>query len=384
MILPRFPWPLDKGDKLRAYHHIRYMSNNHRVILFCLSDIQVPESDITVLNNFCHRIVVFRLNRWSIFLSLIKNYFRFLPFQTAYYYNDKADKELLKLIESEKPDKLFYQLIRTAEYAKTVKGIPKILDIMDPMSKNVELRMKVEKFPFRLLLKMELERLLEYELAMYSRFRRMSIITERDRDSLKNECNSEITIIPNGIDSEYYTPYENQKSRDLLFVGSMSYIPNVEAAVFLAKKVLPLLEEMGYNLNLTLVGANPHPRVVALSSHSIHVTHRVDDTRTYYSTARIFVAPMFINTGLQNKILEAMCMKIPVICTSMANEALKAVPGKHLILADTAEEYAVSIIKLLSDRELRQRLAENAYDFVLSGYSWNESGRQMEELIMSE
>jgi sugar transferase (PEP-CTERM/EpsH1 system associated) len=382
-ILPRFPYPVDKGDKLRAFHHIKYLAEHHEVSVFALSDEPVSNESLNVLKSFCRNVVVFPLSKSGIFSRLPLNAFSHIPFQTAWHFDATAEKLLLAEIEKTQPDVLFYQLVRTAEFAKHV-NLPKVLDLQDPMSENIRLRMNKEPLWKRQVFRMEYKRLLSYETEVAQRFDEICIISERDRKDLPEVAKAKAKIVSNGIDTEYYQPQFNiTKTVDLVFVGSMSYVPNIEAARFLVKEILPELVKLGICATVSIVGANPSAEVKALANENITVTGRVPDTRTYYAQARVMVAPMFINTGIQNKILEAAAMGLPVVTTPQANEPIGAEPGTELLLASTAVEFAKQIALLLNNETVAEAIANAGHDFILSKFTWKACGKQLEELLVA-
>lgn len=380
-ILPRFPYPVDKGDKLRAFHHLKYLAGRHEVHLFALSDQPVSPDERAVLETFCASVTVYRLSKAGIYGRLLANVFGRIPFQTAWHSDAGADRKLSEEIARIRPDVLFYQLLRTAELAKD-SALPKVLDLQDPMSENIRLRMHKEPWWKRFIFRWEYKRLLTYEAAMPARFREICIISERDRNDLPEPAKSRARLVSNGIDLSYYVPRpDTPKTFDLVFVGAMGYIPNVEAARFLVKEVLPELRKLGLEPNVAIVGADPTPEVKALAGPSVTVTGRVPDTRGYYAAARVMVAPMFINTGIQNKILEAAAMGLPIVTTMQANEAIGAEAGTQVLPAQTPEEFARQIAVLLRDETRANQIAENGRWFVLSRFTWEACGRQLEILL---
>jgi len=380
-VLPRFPYPVDKGDKLRAYHHVKYLAQHHEVYVFALSDIPVEKEHIEILRAFCKEVTVYPLHKAGIILRLMLNVFGKIPFQTAWHYDIGANQKLLDEIQRIQPDAMFYQLVRTAEFAKPVK-VPKVLDLQDPMSENIRLRMHKEPWWKRFIFRWEYKRLLAYEAAVPQWFNEICIISERDRNDLPEPAKSRARLVSNGIDLSYYVPrIDVAKTTDIVFVGSMSYVPNIEAARFLVKEVLPELQRLGHNPTVSIVGADPSAEVKALAGPQVTITGRVPDTRDHYAQARVMVAPMFINTGIQNKILEAAAMGLPVVTTAEANEAIGAEPGKHLLLAQTPAEFATQIVKLLKDQELAQTIALEGNRFVLSKFTWEACGVELEKLL---
>src|SRR5690606_13350183 len=168
---------------------------------------------------------------------------------------------------------------------------------------------------------------------------------------------------------------------DIVFHGNMNYPPNVASALYIGNKIKPLLNDQ---IRILLSGTSPHPSVIALNSEQIIVSGWVDDIRKSYNSAKIFVAPILINTGLQNKILEAMCLGVPCITTTMANNAIGAIPDEQIIIADNPESFAKKIEMLLIDEVMRERLSINARQFVLDKYNWHEINDKLSALFMSK
>jgi glycosyltransferase involved in cell wall biosynthesis len=161
----------------------------------------------------------------------------------------------------------------------------------------------------------------------------------------------------------------------------MGYPPNVDSAEYLVKKILPLVHKINPSVNLIIAGANPAKTVLNLKSDKIIVTGWVEDMREYYAKSRIFIAPMQIGTGLQNKLLEAMAMKIPGITSELANSALNAIENEEVLVGRTEKEYAAHIISLLTDEVKKEHLVERAYAFILRNYNWDAILEQLDELI---
>jgi glycosyltransferase involved in cell wall biosynthesis len=169
-----------------------------------------------------------------------------------------------------------------------------------------------------------------------------------------------------------------EKEFDLVFTGNMGYPPNINAAEFLAGKILPLVLKDRPDTQLLIAGASPHLRVSVLKSDNVTVTGWVPDMRECYAASRIFIAPMQIGTGLQNKLLEAMAMEIPCITSGLANQALQAKPGEEILIATSPEEYAAEILKLLNNPGEAGRIAKNGYEYVKNNFSWEAETARIE------
>lgn len=379
VLLSRFPYPLEKGDKLRAYHQIRQLSRNNNIILCALTESNPKQSDIDQLKPFCTAIHIIKLNKLTIAINIVKAFFTGKPLQVGYFYSHRAKKKILSLINDSKPDHIFCQLLRVSAYVKDF-NIPKTLDYQDVFSAGVARRSKTSPLYMKLILKSEYKRLLRYENMIFDYFDYKTIISTPDRDLIPHPEKDKIVIIPNGVDHDFFHPMEVEKEYDVVFIGNMGYPPNVNAAEYLVKKILPIVHRSRPEVKVMLAGANPHANVVALKSQLVTVTGWVDDIRECYAKARLFIAPMQIGTGLQNKILEAMAMKIPCISSSLANDALNAESGNEILIGDSPEEFASHILNLLENREKAEKIATNGFRFVNKKFDWKAATQKLEEL----
>ena len=188
---------------------------------------------------------------------------------------------------------------------------------------------RAQKAPFwqKPFFKMESRRLQRYEAAVFDDFQHHTIITEVDRDLMPVKEKERILVVGNGVDFEQFQYRGQPKKYDLMFAGNMAYAPNVDAAEFLVKQILPRLLPQFPDLRLVLCGANPSKRVQALRGPHVTVTGWVESMSEYYAQSRIFIAPMRLGTGLQNKLLEAMATQLPCVTSPLAGKPLKgAVP----------------------------------------------------------
>jgi len=163
----------------------------------------------------------------------------------------------------------------------------------------------------------------------------------------------------------------------------MSYPPNILGANYLVKNVLPILNKKEITVKTVFAGAKPADSIKSMASKNIKVTGWVDDLRIYYAKAKVFVAPMQIGTGLQNKLLEAMSMEIPCITTPLTNQALGATDGDNILIAKTAEEFATHIKFLLKNPKEAERIGKKGRTFVQENYSWEKAGNKLELIMQS-
>ncbi len=379
-IVSRFPYPLEKGDKLRAYYQLKGLSQNNEIILAALSDKKISRRNISELEKFCKTVQIFNLSKIGIFFNLIRATFTGIPWQVGYFYSRSIQKKIDVLISEHKPDRIFCQLIRTSEYAKN-SSIPKILDYMDVFSKGIERRLPTIPFYAKLIYRLEWKRLRKYEEKIFDYFDSKIIISDQDRYLIPHPDKDIIGVISNGVAPIFFQPVQHKKEYDIIFNGNMNYPPNIESAEYLVNIILPLVLKKKADIKVLISGANPSARIRALASSHVTVSGWVEDIRDNFGKSKILVAPMFLSIGLQNKLLEAMALKIPCITSTLANNALRAKNGESILIADTPEDYCKHIIDLLADEKKAQTIGVNGHDFVLETYSWEKENAQLEGII---
>ena len=399
VLLPRFPYPLDKGDKLRAYHQIVELAKRHEVYLFALSHKRVPHDDYDHLHTLCTAVDYVRLRWWECAWGVLKAFLTGKPLQLGYWDSARARRAYTRWELQVRPDVVYCQMVRTLP---TVKNSPcrKVLDFQDALSLNTRRRMEHSRGLLRLVLRYETKALERTERQALTLFDATTVIAPADRDAISPA----VCIVPNGVDTDYYK-IENGKLKmensadatttnpdnsqfsilnsqfSICFTGNMSYAPNVDAACWLVKEVMPLVwKQCPYGIKVLLAGADPKPAVRALAGPRVTVSGRLPDIRSAYASARMFVAPMRIGSGMQNKLLEAMAMGLPCVTTSLAATPLGATPWEHLLVGDTAEEIADLIVKLTIE-ETRQSIADGGHRFVLEHFSWPAAVAPLERIL---
>ena len=384
VLLPRIPYPLEKGDKLRAFNQIKQLAKHNEIVLCALNDNpKVNEQDaFHALQPFCQSINFIKISKPQILLGLIRAFFKGLPMQCGYFYNRKAVKKIDALIAKHKPDMLFGQLLRVAEYIRH-KDLPKAIDYQDIFSYGMKRRADIASFVTRPIYSMEYRRLCRYEAAIFEDFDVKTIISKPDRDLFPHERRNEILVIPNGVDHDYFKPQEQEKKYDLVFTGNMSYPPNVNAVEYLANEILPIVWKALPEVKMYIAGATPDPKVKKVASDNIIVSGWLDDIRDAYAQSRVFIAPMRIGTGLQNKLLEAMSMRLPAITSPLANASLGAKPDEEILIGNNAEEMARHIITLLTDKEKAEHIAQAGFDFTNRVYDWGKATKILENAMAS-
>lgn len=366
----RVPWPLEKGDKLRAWYQLRELSRHFDITLISIGEGELHPDARANIEPHCKAFHVFSMTRKEMMRNMFKAVFTKMPMQVAWFYSERVQAEIDRVIDEVQPDRIYCQLIRTTEYVRKRTDVIRIVDFMDVFSKGLERRLDKVNIFKQPAYYFEMKRVARYEGEIFSEFNRHTIISTQDRDLMPVRRPAEIVVIPNGVDLKFFHPLHRHKEYDLLFNGNMNYPPNVEGAVFLVKEILPLLLKRYPGIKVLISGANPSAEVRALESANVQVTGWVDDIRESFARSRILVAPMKTSIGLQNKLLEGMAMKIPCVTTPLSNNALRARPGKQIMLAETPEEFAAAISALISQPAMAVSITDEAWKFAKDYYSW--------------
>lgn len=376
----RIPYPLEKGDKLRAFYQIKYLSKSCNIVLCCISQEELSEKAKKALGKYTSSIHVYKTSKLSLTLNMLTAGLMNFPFQVGFFFNTGAHFFFNKIIKKENPDHIFVQLIRMAEYVSKIKSIPKSLDYMDTFSKGIERRMNKSSGIKKQIFKFEFNRLKKYEERVFNWFENTYIISEQDKQSFAFENAKGIKVLPNGVDHDFFQPNNlTQKKYELVFTGNMSYPPNISAVLYIAKEIMPLLLNKNPDIKLLIAGATPTNSVKALANKNIKVSGWIDDIRDAYNEAKVFIAPLQIGTGLQNKLLEAMSMEIPCITSQLANNALGAKNGEEILIGKSPEDYAEAVFKLLKDVSLNKKIVQNGKRFVTQSYNWSTITKNLEK-----
>lgn len=194
-----------------------------------------------------------------------------------------------------------------------------------------------------------------------------------------------ISEIPTGVNLEYFQPPDPPPPvrADLVFVGSMDWLPNVDGVLYFVREILPLLRRRLPDCSLAIVGRTPPPRIAELAGPGVEVTGTVPDIRPYLWGSAVSIVPLRIGGGTRLKIYEAMAARIPVVSTAIGAEGLAVHPPDDIRLADTPQDFADRCLELLADREERQRIANRAWEMVHAEFSWERISRCFEQILLA-
>lgn len=293
-----------------------------------------------------------------------------------------------KLVREEAFDVVLFHGKDVQPVIEALHDVPLVVDFCDATSMRERQRLrraKVLNLPWRFWRYAAARRV---EKKLVAQTSHLAFISARDRDAVMGP-DSGATVIPNGIDLSYWTrrpELGDAPGNRLVFTGVMDYAPNADAALCLIERILPLLRPRLPGLELLVVGRDPTPALVAAGRRNpeVTVTGFVPDVRPYLERATVYVAPIRYASGLQNKILEALAMEVPVITSSVvaAGVRVAGAAGPPLETAESAADFVAAIVSLSRDDAERSRRADAGRRYVEDHFDWTRSATLLEALCM--
>jgi sugar transferase (PEP-CTERM/EpsH1 system associated) len=256
---------------------------------------------------------------------------------------------------------------------------PKIIDFVDV--DYDKWRMYAEKafFPKSIIYSMEYNKLKDFEIEINRIFDHSIVISEDERKLLPDTL--KVSVVSNGIDVQDVRSEGEYVKNSLIFIGAMNYFANVDGVLYFHEKVLPLIKSQVDDIQFIIAGMHPVKKIRKLESQDVVVTGYVPDIRSYIARAAVCVVPLRIAKGIQNKVLEAMAMGVPVVATPAANRGIGAQDKKEIMLADNPSDFAKATVALLQEAGLRQEITTNARQFVLKHFDWETNLKKLDDII---
>lgn len=380
-ITPRFPFPPNRGDRLRYFNFAKVLSMKHSLSLVSFIQSEKEIEYAKNLKGIFEDIETVLLKPWKSYLNTVPGFFSKLPLQVSYFYSKKMRKKIDEILKKEIFDVIYTFHLRMAPYVSNVNGIYKVLDFTDGVSLFLHRMIKYRNLFLRPILYREYLSAGWYEPYVAKRFDECWVISTVDFDAMNISNNAfNFVLVPNGIDTDYFRPSNPNNEPNIVFVGYMG-IESVDAVLYFYEEIFPFVLKEIPSTKFYIIGADPPKKITRLArNRNVIVTGFVDDLRTYYGMASVLVAPMRFVVGMQNKILEAMAMEVPVVTSSLGNEGIDAVPGECIFVEDDSKEFAKRVIALLKDENLRRKIGMNARRFAKEKFTWNAVLERMDKI----
>jgi sugar transferase (PEP-CTERM/EpsH1 system associated) len=382
IVCPALPYPPIWGSGTRMYQLIRHLAHRHDVTVLAFAP---PRSNaaVAVLRGLGARIETVTLPEAGALARRARQVASMLSrssFARAALRSARMRRSLDELLSSARFDLVQLESSQMAGY-RIDTDAPVLLDEHNIEYELLHRMWRGERSAGRRVFNwIEYRKFRREERAAWRAVDGCVLTSERERDIVAREAPACPTAVAaNGVDTEYFRPTPIPiDPGSVVFTGLMSYRPNVDAAVFFATEVLPLIRAQRPEVSFTIVGAGPAPEVRRLEGRAIHVTGDVPDVRPYLGRASIVVAPVRMGSGTRLKVVEAMAMGRPVVATPLGCEGIAAIDGEHLLVADTAPALAAAVVRVLDDRALADALARNGRALVEARYGWGSIAASLE------
>jgi sugar transferase (PEP-CTERM/EpsH1 system associated) len=382
----RFPYPANKGDKIRALNILEHLSATHEVFLGCVDGDAAGEAPIAWATGRGFHLYCGASSQYGRLPRTAWSLLRGEPLSNGYFWHGGLGRWVAHVLETERPELIYVFSSAMAQYVRKRPSTSHlIMDFVDVDSVKWKQYADTRRAPFSWLYGLEARRLLRHDREV-ARVADVSLFVSTAElelfRSIAPEAASHAYAVPNGVDTAYFTATSRPPaSGQIVFVGVMDYWPNVEAVQWFATEVLPLIVKHHPAAKFKIVGSKPTAAVRELASNpAIEVTGAVDDIRPFLNAARVVVTPLRIARGIQNKVLEGMAMGRPVVTTPQALEGIPAEDGVHALVARTPEAFCNAVVRCLEEAETA-RIGERAREFVVSRFSWASQLKSLDVIL---
>jgi sugar transferase (PEP-CTERM/EpsH1 system associated) len=382
------PYPPSR-IRVRSYGFFTQLQAEHEVTLVTQCSSAQEFADAEALRKQGYKVIVVSASKQQAMLRSGLGLFSSDPLQVAYARSHQLTRVVSDLLASRSFEVVHVEHLRGIASLEPLvaQNCPLIWDAVDCISLLFKQAMvSGHSLSVRALARLEHRRTRYYEAELLNKLRRVVVTSERDRRAMielrgshvrvphkkPGESGADITVLPNGVDLEYFAPANLKRQRfNLVFSGKMSYHANVATAVYLYQQIMPLIWQKRPEATLTIVGSNPPKAIQDMAADPrVEVTGYVDDIRPYIARAEAMISPMVYSVGIQNKVLEAMALGTPVVVASAAAAALAMRPEHALLEAESPADFADAALQVMEDDELRSELSQKGREYVEQQHNW--------------
>lgn len=375
------PYPPDSGPKVKTYYLLRSLAKRHRITLVAFTRNEQEERDAAVLRDLCDAVHTVHLERSRIRdISALATSLRTNRSWLMERDNQPEMHEFLaRLVEQARQagqpfDLVHADQLNMAMFADQLP-LPRLLDQHNAVWTIFKRMAQQERGPKRLFLEREWRLLKRFEGDVCQRFEAVTSVSEEDRRALFEAMGAQrdMPIIPIAVDAEREQPIPRRAdAQGVLSIATMMWPPNVDGIMWFAHDIYPLIRQAIPETRFFVVGQRPVAEVRALPERdpSIEVTGYVADPKSYIEQSACLIVPLRSGGGMRVKILEALARGIPIVSTTIGYEGIDLEPGKHLLVADTPEDFAKAVVRLIHEPDLGGKLARQGRERLLERYDW--------------
>jgi glycosyltransferase involved in cell wall biosynthesis len=371
--------------RTRPYNLINQLAAlGHEVSVFMLGTNEQDALDAQMLESKCIRIYYHLQPVWRSFLNCAAALPSHQPLQYVYSWQRGMAQQIAQGISEEEFDIVHVEHLRGSRYGVFLKSrfpeMPVVWDSVDCISHLFRQAASHSRSFFgKFMTRFDLPRTAQAESDLICQFDHALVTSFSDRNAMlelvpTGQTPSQISVLPNGVDMEYFHPNPKlqRDTETIVFTGKMSYHANISMVKYLVAEIMPRIWKVRPAARLYVVGKDPSPDITELQKDPrIIVTGTVEDIRPFLWMATVSVVPLLYGAGIQNKILEAMATGTPVVTTCGAVSALEAQPDEHLLVSDDPDGFSQAVLKLMQDPNLRKRIGEAGETYVRANHQWS-------------
>jgi len=382
----RVPFPPDRGDKITTYNEIRHLSTKHEVHVFCLADGRRDLDNIPGLRRYAKSVTAVPVVGWASKLRALDAMLAGKPLSVAAFNEAKLHDAVTRKFSELQPDLIIVYSCNVAQYAEHFPQVPRIMQFAELDSSRWGQFARRSRLPMRWVYALEERRFFAYERHIARSFSHALVCTAAEqRDFERLIPGAPVSLVGNGVDLDYFrSTGVAKRSGSIVFTGVMDYFPNIDAVVWFCDEVLPIVQQQIPGAGLTICGSRPAAAVRRLAKRrGVTVTGRVPDMRPYMDEAELFIAPMRMARGIQNKLLEALAMGLPCVASQTAARGTVVQDGEGILAADDPEVFAEHVVRLLRDGAFRAAMASKARATAEANYRWEAQLTRLDQVIAS-
>jgi sugar transferase (PEP-CTERM/EpsH1 system associated) len=384
LLTQRVPYPPNRGDKIPTFHYARHLAKEHEVTVACLAENNEDLKNVQGLSSIVHSVEAVCLSPRRAPLRALMAMAGSRPLTVAYFDEPELRARVRRLVHSGNVDVAIACSSGVAQFVEEFNDLPRVIQFTDLDSQKWQQFAAATRPPQRWVFNTEAQRLLAYERRIAQTFSQSLVCSPREETDFNRLIPGvDVECLPNGVDLDYYHPQDTPKEpAGLIFTGVMNYFPNIDGVEWFCREILPLVQAEVPAATFTICGACPDRSVVKLGQRpGVTVTGAVPDVRPHLSKAAVAVVPLRIARGIQNKLLEAMAMGLPVVTTSAAWNGIDAEPHRDLLVADEPKLFADAVVRLLKDNMLREQVGQAGRSAVEAGYRWEKSLSRLQAIV---
>jgi glycosyltransferase involved in cell wall biosynthesis len=376
----RFLFPMDTGGKIRTGKILEQLKN--MVSLTVISNVESPKDDqyLDRMPELCDRFIPVpwkEMPRYTLkfYLKIAGQSFSRYPISVLNDYSARLERRVISELKSNRYDLAVCDFLQSTLNFRRVNGTPTLLFQHNVEATIAKRHSEQAKDPIsKIFWGLQYSKIFRHEGEMCRRFDGIVAVSENDRERMEEWFRAKnVYEIPTGVDTDFYKPAENvAEKKQLIFTGSMDWLPNEDAMVYFIKKIFPLIKKEEPETTLVIVGRRPTPNLLKLTEgrDDITTTGWVDDTRPYMAESAVFIVPIRIGGGTRMKIYEALAMGKAMVSTAVGAEGLPLTHGEQIMFADEEKAFAGHVVTLLRDKTLRKKLGAIARKYVYENFRW--------------